>query len=67
MIWRQFSFHYYKYLEKKMSIKTFYFLKREMPWCPYHPDGRISGLSEKNVQDTCCITIKTMADKEEEG
>ena len=50
-----------------MSIKTFYFLKREMPWCPYHPDGRISGLSEKNVQDTCCIAIKTMADKEEEG
>ena len=21
----------------------------------------------KNVQDTCCIAIKTMADKEEEG
>ena len=24
-------------------------------------------LRKKNVQDTCCIDIKTMADKEEEG
>ena len=35
--------------------------------CPYHPDDRISGLSKKNVEDTCCIVIKAMADKEEEG
>ena len=27
----------------------------------------ISGLSQKNVQDTCCIDIKPMADKGEEG
>ena len=67
MIWRQISFHYYKCLEKKMSIKTFYFLKREMPWCAYRPDGRNKWALRKNVQDTCCIDIRTMADKEEEG
>ena len=39
-----------------------------MPRCPYHPDGpNKRALEKKNVQDTCCIDIKTMADKEEEG
>ena len=40
-----------------------------MPCRPYHPDAwpLIRGFSEKNVPDTCCIDIKTMSDKEEEG
>ena len=40
-----------------------------MPWCPYHPGGHIkSALRKKtNIKDTCCINIKTKADKEEEG
>ena len=36
-----------------------------MPWCPYHPDGRNKWALRKNVQDTCCIDLRTMADKEE--
>ena len=38
-----------------------------MPWCPYHLDGRNKWALRKDVPDTCCIDIKTMADKEEEG
>ena len=42
-----------------------------MPWCPYHPGGHVkSALRKKkktNIKDTCCINIKTKADKEEEG
>ena len=39
-----------------------------MPWCPYHPGGRVKWvLRKKNIPDTCCIDIKTKADKEEEG
>ena len=40
-----------------------------MSWCPYHPDGCIKWALRKNVQDTCCIKIKTnlKANKEEEG
>ena len=34
-----------------------------MPWGPYHPDGRNNWTLRKNVQDTCCIDIKTMAEK----
>ena len=30
-----------------------------MPWCPYHPDGCNKCALGKNVQDTCCIDIKT--------
>ena len=33
-----------------------------MPWCPYHPDSRNKWALRKNVQDTCCIDIKTVAD-----
>ena len=64
---------------KKGSVKTFFFSKRNysrtwlirtirgMPWCPYHPDGRNKWALRKNVQDTCCIDIRTTADKEEDG
>ena len=40
-----------------------------MPWSPYHPGGHMkSALRKKtNIKDTCCINIKTKADKEEEG
>ena len=39
----------------------------EMPWRPYHADGRIKWALRKNVPETSCIDVKTMADKEEEG
>ena len=38
-----------------------------MPWCPYHPDGRNKWALRKKAQGTCCIDIKTMGDKKEEG
>ena len=39
-----------------------------MPWCPHHPDGRIIvGSQKRNLQDACCIDIKTKAEEEEQG
>ena len=39
-----------------------------MPWCPHHPDCRIIvGSQKRNLQDACCIDIKTKAEEEEQG
>ena len=58
------------YLKKKKKTTVepgWYGQLGEMPSCLYHPDGRNKWALRKNVQYTCCIDIKTMADKEEEG
>ena len=36
-----------------------------MPWCRIMRTAVLSGLSRKNVPETSCIDVKTMADKEE--
>ena len=40
-----------------------------MGWCPriIRMPVLLSGLFEKDVKDSCCIDIKTKADKREEG
>ena len=76
LTWRQFAFYYNKSLEKRISKTHFTFQKETtvepgdghlggMPWCLHHryPNGRIDWALRKNVPDTCCIDIKTKADK----
>ena len=39
----------------------------DMPWCPYHADGRIKWALRKNVPETSYIDIKTMAEERKKG
>ena len=52
---------------KKYEYKNIFLFKKGNALGPYRPDGRNKWALRKNVQDTCCIDIRTMADKEEEG
>ena len=79
MTWRQLAFYHDKSLEKRISKNHFTFQKETAvepgEYALLGDEAMVSvsfgwpyyvGLSEKNVPDTCCMDIKTKANKEEE-